>query len=297
MADKKIIIQLASPERKYVKVHHDFLDNSFLTTEEQMIFIVLKSYVDFKEDSGEAYPSMETICKRAKMSEKRARKNINSLIKKGIAKKVQRGLTKTNLYTLSDYATMWAYDNVEDVAAVADNQGVKPLTLAEHIAELERMGYTVQIKEKGLDSEPTKAQNQAPNKQNSSKEQNTTDKAKSQAERYTMQDIKALYEYDSLIIQYPAKQTDIDIVFDILYDTLNSTKNTIRIGGEDKPQMVVIGKLMKLQPDDLIYSIDKYHKQTERIKNVKAYLLTVLYGSREQQHLDIMNLGHHNGDF
>ena len=297
MADEKIIVQLASPERKYVKVYHDFLDNSFLTTEEQMIFIVLKSYVDFKKDSGEVYPSMETICKRAKMSEKRARKNINALIKKGIAKKVQRGLTKTNLYTLSDYATMWTCDNVEDVAAVADNQGVKPLTPAEHIAELERMGYTVQIKEKGLDTEPTKAQHQALDNQNFSKEQNTTDKSKSQAERYTMEDIRALYEYDSLIIQYPDKQTDIDIVFDILYDTLNSTKPTIRIGGEGKPTMVVIGKLMKLQPDDLVYSIDKYHEQTERIKNVKAYLLTVLYGSREQQHLDIMNLGHHNGDF
>lgn len=297
MADEKIIVQLANPERKYVKVYHDFLDNSFLTTEEQMIFIVLKSYVDFKEDSGEAYPSMETICKRAKMSEKRARKNINALIKKGIAKKVQRGLTKTNLYTLSDYATMWTCDNAEDVAAVADNQGVKPLTPAEHIAELERMGYTVQIKEKGLDTEPTKAQHQALDNQNFSKEQNTTDKPKSQAERYTMEDIRALYEYDSLIIQYPDKQTDIDIVFDILYDTLNSTKPTIRIGGEGKPTMVVIGKLMKLQPDDLVYSIDKYHEQTERIKNVKAYLLTVLYGSREQQHLDVMNLGHHNGDF
>lgn len=296
MADEKIIVQLAIPERKYVKVYHDFLDNSFLTTEEQMIFIVLKSYVDFKEDSGEAYPSMETICKRAKMSEKRARKNINALIKKGIAKKVQRGLTKTNLYTLSDYATMWTCDNVEDVAAVADNQGVKPLTPAEHIAELERMGYKVEIKEKGLASEPTKAHKQALDNQ-ISKEHSTTDKPKSQAERYTMEDIKALYEYDSLVIQYPAKKTDIDIVFDILYDTLNSTKQTIRIGGEDKPTIIVISKLMKLQPDDLIYSIDKYHEQTERIKNVKAYLLTVLYGSREQQHLDIMNLGHHNGDF
>lgn len=297
MADEKIIVQLANPERKYVKVYHDFLDNSFLTTEEQMIFIVLKSYVDFKEDSGEAYPSMETICKRAKMSEKRARKNINALIKKGIAKKVQRGLTKTNLYTLSDYATMWTCDNAEDVAAVADNQGVKPLTPAEHIAELERMGYTVQIKEKGLASDTDQSTDTSTMNYNSSMGNDSTKGAKSQAERYTMEDIKALYEYDSLIIQYPDKQTDIDIVFDILYDTLNSTKPTIRIGGEGKPTMVVIGKLMKLQPDDLVYSIDKYHEQTERIKNVKAYLLTVLYGSREQQHLDIMNLGHHNGDF
>lgn len=297
MEDEKIIVQLASPERKYVKVYHDFLDNSFLSEEEQMIFIVLKSYVDFKEDSGEAFPSMETICKRAKMGEKRARKNINALIKKGIVKKIQRGLTKTNLYTLSDYATMWACDNVEDVATVANNQGVKPLTPAEHIAELERMGYTVQIKEKGLETEPTKAQNQAPFNQNLSKEQNTTDKPKSQVERYTMEDIKALYEYESLIIQYSTKQTDIDIVFDILYDTLNSTKKTIRIGGEGKPQMVVIGKLMKLDQSDLMYAIDTYHKQTNRIKNVRAYLLTILYNSKEQAYLDLSNLGHHRGDF
>ena len=114
---------------------------------------------------------------------------------------------------------------------------------------------------------------------------------------YTIQDIRMLYEYDSLIIQYPKKKTDIDIVFDILYDTLNSTKQYIRVGGEDKPAMVVIGKLMKLDYSDLIYSIDKYHEQTERIKNVKSYLLTIMYNSKEQQHLDIMNLGHVNHDF
>ena len=298
MADNKIIVQLASPERKYVKVYHDFLDNSFLSVEEQMIFIALKSYIDFREDSGEAFPSVDTLCRRAKMSKPRTIKAINNLIKKGIVKKVQRGLTKTNLYTLSDYPTMWACDNVEDVKAIADNQGVKPLTPAEHIAELERMGYTVQIKEKGLETEPTKAQYQAPQTNNIIDiDKDSTKGAKSQAERYTMEDIKALYEYDSLIIQYPAKQTDIDIVFEILYETLNTTKKTIRIGGEDKPQMVVIGKLMKLQPDDLIYSIDRYHEQTERIKNVKGYLLTILFNSREQNHLDLMNLGHHNGDF
>jgi len=184
MANEKIIVQLANPERKYVKVYHDFLDNSFLSAEEQMIFIVLKSYVDFKEDSGKVFPSMETICKRAKMGEKRARKNINALIKKGIVKKIQRGLTKTNLYTLSDYATMWACDNVEDVAAIANNQGVKPMTAAEHIAELERMGYKVEIKEKGLDSEPTKAHYQAPQTNILNTNEDNTKKEKSQAERY-----------------------------------------------------------------------------------------------------------------
>ena len=193
---------------------------------------------------------------------------------------------------------MWTCDNVEDVAVVADNRGVKPLTPAEHIAELERMGYTVQIKEKEPTSAPTKVTDVSTNKNIYDMNKDNTKQAKSQElERYTMMDIKMLYEYDSLIVQYPAKQTDIDVVFDILYDTLNSTKQMTRVCGEDKPTMAVIGRLMKLQPDDLIYSIDKYHEQTDRIKNVKGYLLTILYNSREQNHLDIMNLGHHNGDF
>ncbi len=297
MANEKIIVQLASPERYYTKCYHDFMDCNLLNGEEKIVFLALKRFLDVKSEQGKVFPTIETIQDMTGWGNQKVVKYIKSLVKKGVVKKIRQGLSKPNIYILADYSTMWTCDTVEDVAAVADNQGVKPLTPAEHIAELERMGYTVQIKEKGLDTEPTKAQHQALDNQNFSKEQNTTDKPKSQAERYTMEDIRALYEYDSLIIQYPDKQTDIDIVFDILYDTLNSTKPTIRIGGEGKPTMVVIGKLMKLQPDDLVYSIDKYHEQTERIKNVKAYLLTVLYGSREQQHLDIMNLGHHNGDF
>ena len=294
---KEIIVQLASQERYYTKCYHDFMDCNLLNGEEKIVFLALKRFLDVKSEQGKVFPTIETIQDMTGWGNQKVVKYIKSLVKKGVVKKIRQALSKPNIYILADYPVMWTCDSVEDMAAVAENQGVKPLTPAEHIAELERMGYTVQIKEKELVSEPTKAHTQALDNQNFSKEQNTTDKPKSQAERYTMEDIKALYEYDSLIIQYPAKQTDIDIVFDILYDTLNSTKSTIRIGGEDKPQMVVIGKLMKLQPDDLIYSIDMYHQQDQRIKNVKGYLLTILYSSREQQHLDIMNLGHTNHDF
>ena len=231
------------------------------------------------------------------MSEKRARKNINALIKKGIAKKVQRGLTKTNLYTLSDYATMWACDNVEDVAAVADNQGVKPLTPAEHIAELERMGYTVQIKEKGLVSDSDQTTDTSTMNYNSSMGNDSTKRAKSQAERYSMEQIKELFDYAILIADHPEHEADLQAVFDILYEVLNTSKPTVRISGEDKPQAVVAGKLMKLTHYDIQYAIDKFHEQTGEIKNTRAYLLTILYHSREQSYLDLMNLGHRNGDF
>lgn len=299
-ANENIIVQLASPERKYVKIYHDFLDNSFLTTEEQMVFIVLKSYVDFKEDSGEIYPSMETICKRSKMSEKRVRKNINALIKKGIVTKVQRGLTKSNLYTLSDYPAIWTCDTVEDIAAVIDNKGVKPLTPEQHIAELKKMGYEVEIKEKGLACEPTKAHKQAPNKKNNLQEQDITTPEESQdaepftidkirVERYTMNQIQQLFNYDTMIHDNPYQRKDIDSIMDILYTAMNTTKKTIKISGEDKPTTVVISKLMKLTKDSIMYAIEQFSKIRERIKNPAAYMLTILYNAPEQFNLDIQN--------
>lgn len=295
MADNKIIVQLASPERKYVKVYHDFLDNSFLSVEEQMIFIALKSYIDFREDSGEAFPSVDTLCRRAKMSKPRTIKAINNLIKKGIVKKVQRGLTKTNLYTLSDYPAMWACDNVEDVIAVTDNQGVKLLTPAEHIAELERMGYTVQIKEKGLETTaPTITAVSSTQSNNFNQFDTTTNSGESQLERYTLDQIKQLFDYDIMIQDNPYRLQDIDSVMNILYTTMNTTKATIRIAGEDKPSMVVVGKLMKLSYSEIMYAIEKYQEQTERIKNPTSYMLTLLYNAKEQMNLDITNQVSHD---
>lgn len=294
---KEIIVQLASPERYYTKCYHDFMDCNLLNGEEKIVFLALKRFLDVKSEQGKVFPTIETIQDMTGWGNQKVVKYIKSLVKKGVVKKIRQGLSKPNIYILADYPTMWTCDTVEDMAAVADNQGMKPLTPAEHIAELERMGYTVQIKEKGLASDTDQSTDTSTMNYNSSMGNDSTKGAKSQAERYTMEDIKALYEYDSLIIQYPDKQTDIDIVFDILYDTLNSTKQTIRIGGEDKPTMVVIGKLMKLQPDDLIYSIDVYHQQDQRIKNVKGYLLTIIYNAKEQNYLDLMNEGHFNHDF
>ena len=80
----------------------------------------------------------------------------------------------------------------------------------------------------------------------------------------------------------------------ILHSTLNTTKATIRIGGEDKPAMVVIGKMMKLTHLDIMYAIDKYQEQTDRIKNPTAYMLTLLYNAKEQSNLDITNQVQHD---
>ena len=114
---------------------------------------------------------------------------------------------------------------------------------------------------------------------------------------YSMGQIKELFDYAILIADHPEQEADQQVVFDILHEVLNTSKPTVRVSGEDKPQAVVAGKLMKLTHYDIQYAIEKFHEQTGEIKNTRAYLLTILYHSREQSYLDLMNLGHRNGDF
>lgn len=284
-------LEVKSDVKPFTMIKNAIIDSvDILNEHEKILYIVLLRYGD------KAFPSLSTLSHKCGFSKRTAQRTIDTLIEKGLLKKRSRVSKKSgntsNAYTLIDNDKIWfsTKENLQENIDIA--------ILKEAIKIVEASGRKVFDKEKGLVSGSDQTADTSTMNYNSSIKNDNTKQSKSQElERYTMSDIKMLYEYDSLIIQYPAKQADIDVVFDILYDTLNSTKQIIRIGGEDKPGMVVIGRLMKLQPDDLIYSIDKYHEQTDRIKNVKGYLLTILYNSREQNHLDIMNLGHHNGDF
>ena len=53
--------------------------------------------------------------------------------------------------------------------------------------------------------------------------------------------------------------------------------------------MVVIGKLMKLTSFEIMYAIGQNNKQTGKINNPTAYMLTLLYHAKEQMHLDVTN--------
>ncbi len=291
---EKITVQLTRPERKYVKVYHDFLHNQLLSVEEKMVFISLKSFIDFSTDtsgaSGEIYPTMETICKMTGLSRPRATRTVKKLEEKKIIKKIRRGLTKSNIYVLSDYATMWACDNVADMAAVADNEGVNPLTPAEHIAELERMGYKVEIKEKRLVSDSRQTAETSTQLNQFDIDNPTSNFDESQdLERYTLDQIRQLFDYNIMLQNHPEQKQDIDTAMSILHTTMNTTKQTIRVSGQEKPAMVVIGKFMKLDKESIMYAIKKFSEQTDKIKNPIAYMTTILYTAQEQYYLDMKN--------
>ena len=291
MARKKI--KSATDQRKFTLVYNDFLESDLLNHYEKSVFIALKRYSD--NDTMRAFPSLNKLHKITGISLSQVRRSIDHMKELGIISVEHRTDEdkghQSNLYTLYDYAEIWSVDagSSENIAAVANEISEMKL-----VVELRSRGYTV-TKEKGLASEPTKAHTQAPQLNQFDIVNTTTNSRESQdLERYTLDQIKQLFDYDIMIQDNPYRQQDIDSVMNILYTTMNTTKATIRISGEDKPSMVVIGKLMKLSYSELIYAIEKYQEQTERIKNPTSYMLTLLYNAKEQMNLDITNQVSHD---
>ena len=291
MARRKI--KSATDQRKFTIVYNDFLESDLLDKHEKLIYIAIKRFAD--NDTLKAFPSLKTLHKITGISIRWIKKSIEHMEQLGVISVEHREDDEkghqSNLYTLYDYAEIWNVGSSEDVAAVADE-----ISEAKLVAELKARGYTV-IKEKEPDkTEPTKVTVEPSTKLNQFDIVNTTINSEKcqELERYTIDQIRQIFDYDILVNDKPLWQRDIDSVFSILHTALNTTKETIRVGGEDKPTMIVIGKLMKLDYSEIMYCIEKYSEQTERIKNPTAYMLTLLYNAKEQMNLDISNQVQHD---
>ena len=97
-----------------------------------------------------------------------------------------------------------------------------------------------------------------------------------------------------MIADHPEQKQSIDSIMNILHTTLNSTRESIRVGKEDKPAMTVISKLMKLTFSEILYAINKFNSVTEKISNPTGYMLTILYNAKEQMSLEIANQVEHD---
>ena len=203
----------------------------------------------------------------------------------------------SNLYTLYDFESVWEAERIEQVSEIISTE-IKRKQLYELAREL---NYVV-TKEKELESTELTKETVEPSTHTQTDipiyttkiPESQVPEAPEDLERYTMDDIRQILDYDIMVHDHPHQQQDIDSVMDILYTALNTTKPTIRIAGEDKPSMVVIGKLMKLNYESIMYAIKKFSKQTERINNPVSYMLTMLYNAPEQFRLDIQNQASHD---
>lgn len=92
-----------------------------------------------------------------------------------------------------------------------------------------------------------------------------------------LKEIKSQINYSSLCRQYTPE--DVDGVLELIVDTLSSTRQTVRIGGETIPISQVQNRLLSLEQSHLEYVFDCLHRNSTKIRNIRAYLLTALYNA------------------
>ena len=83
--------------------------------------------------------------------------------------------------------------------------------------------------------------------------------------------------YSQLVEEYGKE--DVEGVTDLITDILTSTQPTVRIGKEDFPLSVVQARFRKLDETHIQYVFDCLHRNTTKVRNIRAYLLTSLYNA------------------
>jgi len=90
--------------------------------------------------------------------------------------------------------------------------------------------------------------------------------------------IRESISYEILKERYP-DEAMIDTLYELICDTVTTTKKTIRIGMEEKSAGTVRSVFMKLNSQHIEYVMRCFKQTTRKVNNIKAYLTTALYNA------------------
>ena len=91
--------------------------------------------------------------------------------------------------------------------------------------------------------------------------------------------IKDNIYYSDLITSHPYERARIDELVEIMVDACTSESRTLRIGKEDKPQVLVQSRFEKYDYSMMEYVLSCLSDNTTKVHNIKNYLLTTLYNA------------------
>ena len=102
--------------------------------------------------------------------------------------------------------------------------------------------------------------------------------AKESFERYRNLILENI-DYDVLASDPHVDRELLDEIVDLVQETVCSTRSQIRVAGNDYPTEVVRSKLLKLNGEHIRFVMDCLKQNTTRIRNIRQYLLTVLFNA------------------
>ena len=86
-------------------------------------------------------------------------------------------------------------------------------------------------------------------------------------------------DYDVLASDPHVDRELLDEIAQLVQETVCSTRSRIRVAGNDYPTEIVRSKLLKLNGEHIRFVMDCLKQNTTRIRNIRQYLLTVLFNA------------------
>ena len=91
--------------------------------------------------------------------------------------------------------------------------------------------------------------------------------------------IKENIEYPYLIQDKSVDKGMLDEIVSLMLETVCTRRRMIRIAGDDYPAELIKSKFMKLNSSHIRFVLDCMHQNTTKIRNIKKYLLAVLFNA------------------
>ena len=85
--------------------------------------------------------------------------------------------------------------------------------------------------------------------------------------------------YDDFVRERPYDAGQLDEMVELMVEAVCSKKKNLRVAGNDFPQTVVKSRLLKLDFEHIRFVFDCLRENTTQVRNMKQYLLTVLYNA------------------
>ena len=86
-------------------------------------------------------------------------------------------------------------------------------------------------------------------------------------------------EYDHLCREFSTYREDLDEIVELIVETVCAKRKTSRIAGSDFPHEVVRSRFLKLDSSHIEFVMECLRNNTTEIRNMKQYLLTVLFNA------------------
>ena len=101
-------------------------------------------------------------------------------------------------------------------------------------------------------------------------------------------------EYDCLKQRYPLYLGDLNEIVELLVETVCARRKTTRISGADFPHEIVRSRFLKLDSSHIEFVMDCLQKNTTQVRNMKQYLLAVLFNAPTTMNNHFTSLVNHD---